>query len=324
MTEHLLQPSLGLDLVRATVAAALSASRWVGRGDKEAADQAAVDAIRAALSSVEVDGVVVATEGEKDEAPCFAVGERLGSGRGHKVDVAVDPIDGTSFTAKGLPNAIAVMAMADEGTMFRPPSIHYTNKIVVGPEAQGAIDIDAPPRDNLKRIARFMERKISDLTVVMLDRPRNESLIEEVRLAGARLKLISGGDVAAAVETATLDDRGADVLMGIGGTPEAVLAACALKALGGDMQCRLWPRSDEERRWALDANVPDLDRVLTLDDLVSGDAVFFAATGITEGELLRGIRFHGEVAKTHSIVMESGSRTMRLIETWHPIGPLSG
>jgi len=323
MTERLLQPSLGLDLVRATVAAALSASRWVGRGEKEAADQAAVDAIRAALASVDVDGVVVATEGEKDEAPCFAVGERLGSGRGHKVDVAVDPIDGTSFTAKGLPNAIAVMAMADEGSMYRAPSIHYTNKIAVGPEAHGAIDIDAPPRDNLKRIARFMDRRVSDLTVVMLDRPRNEALTHEVRAAGARLKLISGGDVAAAVETAMPDDRGVHVLIGIGGTPEAVLAACALKALGGEMQCRLWPGSAEERQRGLDAGISDLDRLLTLEDLVSGGSVFFAATGITEGEFLRGIRFHGEVARADSIVVESASRTLRRIETWHPIGPPS-
>ena len=321
MTEGATKPSLGLDLVRATVAAALSASRWVGRGDKEAADQAAVDAIRAALATVDVDGVVVATEGEKDDAPCFAVGERLGSGRGPKVDVAVDPIDGTSFTAKGLPNAIAVIAMTDEGALCRLPSVHYMNKIAVGPEAHGAIDINAPPRDNLRRIARYTGRQVSNLTVVMLDRPRNETLVEEVRSAGARLKLISGGDVAAAVETAMPDDRGVDVLMGIGGTPEAILAACALKVLGGEMQCRLWLRSEEERRLCIDAGMADTDRVLTLDDLVSGSSVFFAATGITEGEFLRGIRFHGEVARTDSIVIESRSRTLRRIETWHPVGP---
>lgn len=317
-TELMRRSSLGLDLVRATVAAALSASHWVGRGDKEAADQAAVDAIREALAAVDVDGVVVATEGEKDAAPCFAIGERLGNGRGQRVDVAVDPIDGTSFTAKGLPNAIAVMAMAEEGALYRAPNVHYTNKIAVGPEAHGAIDIDAPPRDNLRRIARFIDRQISDLTVVMLDRPRNEQLIEEVRRAGARLKLISGGDVAAAVETA-MPDRGADVLMGIGGTPEAVLAACALKALGGDMQCRLWTGSADERNRAQEAGVPDLERVLTLDELVRNDSALFAATGITEGELLRGIRFQGEMAKTHSIAIEAASGTMSLIETWHPI-----
>jgi fructose-1,6-bisphosphatase II len=252
------------------------------------------------------------------------IGERVGTGRPPKVDVAVDPIDGTNLTAKGLPNAITVVALAERGSMYYDPHIVYMQKIAVGREAKGAIDINAPPGDNLIRIARFMDRNVEDLTVVVLDRPRHERLIEEVRTAGARIKLITDGDVAGAVMAAMPGDTGVDVLMGIGGTPEAVLAACALKCLGGEMQCKLWPRSEEERQKALDAGTQDLDRVLTLDDLVGSDDVFFAATGITPGEFLRGVRYHGDYAETYSIMMRSRSGTMRRFETHHHIGMKRG
>jgi fructose-1,6-bisphosphatase II len=323
-SEHPLERNLALELVRVTEAAALHAARWMGRGDKEAADQAAVDAMRNALRFVDMDGVVVIGEGEKDEAPMLYIGERVGTGRPPKVDVAVDPIDGTNLTAKGLPNAITVVALAERGSMYYDPHIVYMQKIAVGREAKGAIDINAPAGDNLIRIARFMDRNVEDLTVVVLDRPRHEQLIEEVRMAGARIKLITDGDVAGAVMAAMPGDTGVDVLMGIGGTPEAVLAACALKCLGGEMQCKLWPRSEEERQKALDGGNQDLDRVLTLDDLVGSDDVFFAATGITPGEFLRGVRYHGDYAETYSIMMRSRSGTMRRFETHHHIGMKRG
>jgi fructose-1,6-bisphosphatase II len=319
-SEHPLERNLALELVRVTEAAALHAARWMGRGDKEAADQAAVDAMRTALRYVDMDGIVVIGEGEKDEAPMLYIGERVGTGRPPKVDVAVDPIDGTNLTAKGLPNAITVVAVAERGSMYYAPHIVYMNKIVVGPEAKGAIDINAPVSDNLFRVARFMERNVEDLTVCILDRPRHEDLIGQVREAGARIKLISDGDVAGAIMAALPGDTGVDVLMGIGGTPEAVLAASALKCLGGEMQCRLWPRSDEECQKALDAGNRDLDRVLCLNDLVASDDVFFAATGVTGGELLRGVRYHGDFAETYSIMMRSRSGTMRRFETHHHIG----
>jgi fructose-1,6-bisphosphatase II len=319
-SEHPLERNLALELVRVTEAAALHAARWMGRGDKEAADQAAVDAMRTALRYVDMDGVVVIGEGEKDEAPMLYIGERVGTGRPPKVDVAVDPIDGTNLTAKGLPNAITVVALAERGSMYYAPHIVYMHKIVVGPEAKGAIDINAPVRDNLFRVARFMERNVEDLTVCVLDRPRHESLIAEVREAGARIKLISDGDVAGAIMAALPGDTGVDMLMGIGGTPEAVLAASALKCLGGEMQCKLWPRSDEEREKAREVGNVDMDRVLCLDDLVASDDVFFAATGVTGGELLRGVRYRGDFAETYSIMMQSRSGTMRRFETHHQIG----
>lgn len=318
--DHYLERNLALELVRVTEAAALHAARWMGRGDKEAADQSAVDAMRDALRFVDMDGVVVIGEGEKDEAPMLYIGERVGTGRQPKVDVAVDPIDGTTLTAKGLPNAITVVALAERGSMYYDPTIVYMDKIAVGPQAKGAIDIHAPVRDNLFRICRFMERNVEDLTVVVLDRPRHETLIQEVRDAGARIKLISDGDVAGAVMAAMPGDTGVDVLMGIGGTPEAVLAACALKSLGGEMQCRLWPRSEEERQHAIEAGNRDLDRVFTMDDLVNSDDVFFAATGITNGEFLRGVRYNGDYAETHSITMRSRSGTVRRFDTHHHIG----
>lgn len=318
-SDHPLERNLALELTRVTEAAALHAARWMGRGDKEAADQAAVDAMRNALRFVDMDGVVVIGEGEKDEAPMLYIGERVGTGLPPKVDVAVDPIDGTRLTAMGLPNAITVVALAERNSMYYNPNIVYMEKIAVGPQAKGAIDINASPQDNLRRVARYMERNLEDLTVVILDRPRHADLIEEVRESGARIKLITDGDVAGAVMAALPGDTGVDVLMGIGGTPEAVLAACALKALGGDMQCKLWPRSAEERERA-EAAGDDLDRVLTLDDLVKSDDVFFAATGITDGEFLRGVRYRGDTAETHSIMMRSRSGTLRRIDTRHAIG----
>jgi fructose-1,6-bisphosphatase II len=319
-SEHSLGRNLALELVRVTEAAALRAARWRGRGDREAADQAAVDAMRDALQYVEMDGVVVIGEGEKDQAPMLYIGECVGTGREPQVDVAVDPIDGTNLTAKGLPDAITAIAVATRGSMFFCPHIVYMNKIAVGPMGKGAIDINAPPRDNLFRIARFSGKNVEDLTVVILDRPRHEELIRQVREAGARIKLISDGDVAGAVMAAMEEHSGVDVLMGIGGTPEAVLAACALKSLGGDMQAKLWPRNEEERQRAIEAGVCDLDRVLTLDDLVASDDVFFAATGITGGEFLQGVRFSGNTATTQSIVMRSKSGTLRFVNTRHNIG----
>lgn len=316
-----LERNLALELVRVTEAAALHAARWMGRGDKEAADQAAVDAMRHALRFVNMDGIVVIGEGEKDEAPMLYIGERVGTGRAPKVDVAVDPIDGTNLTAKGLPNAITVVALAERGTMYYDPNIVYMQKIAVGHAAKGAIDINAPTRDNLLRIARFMDRDVEDLTVVVLDRARHEQLIEEIRESGARIKLITDGDVAGAIMAALPEDTGVDVLMGVGGTPEAVLAACALKCLGGELQCKLWPRDEAERKRAEEAGNKSLDKVMTMDDLVGSDDVFFAATGITQGEFLGGVRFRGgQRADTFSVMMRSVSGTMRRIATSHNMG----
>jgi fructose-1,6-bisphosphatase II len=317
--EHPLERNLALELVRVTEAAALHAARWMGRGDEKAADQAAVDAMRSALRFVDMDGVVVIGEGVKDEAPMLYIGERIGTGRAPKVDVAVDPIDGTTLTARGLPDAITVVAAAERGSMYYDPNIVYMDKIAVGREARGAIDINAPVKDNLNRIARFMDRNIEDLTVVVLDRPRHEQLIQDIREANARIKLISAGDVAGAIMAALPVDTGVDVLMGVGGAPEAVLAACALKCIEGDMQCKLWPRNDEERQRAIDGGT-DLEKVFSLNDLVNSDDVLFAASGITNGEFLRGVRYRGDFAETYSIMMRSRSGTMRRLETHHHIG----
>ncbi len=320
MTENgSLGRNLAMELVRVTEAAAIRAARWVGSGDKNAADAGARDAVRDALAFVDMDGVTVISEGEKDQAPMIPVGSHVGNGNGPQVDFAVDPIDGTTLTARGLPNAISVVAVAERGAMFTCAHIAYMEKIAVGPQAKGAIDINAPVKDNLTRIARFTEKNMEDLTVVILDRPRHESLMEEVRMAGARIKLISDGDVAGAVTAAMEEHPGVDVLMGIGGTPEAVLAACALKGLGGDMQAKLWPRNDEERTAAAEDNL-DLERVLTLDDLVQGDDAYFAATGITSGEFLNGVSFGPNSARTQSVMIRSRSGTLRFIETRHNIG----
>jgi len=307
--------NLALELVRVTEAAALAAGRWMGRGDREGCDQAAVNAMRLILSTIDMDGVVVIGEGEKDEAPMLYNGERIGNGRPPQVDVAVDPIDGTRLLSLGRGNALSVVALSERGTMFNPGPIVYMDKIAVGPEAKGVIDIRAPVVENLRRVAAAKHKDVDDLTAVILERPRHERLISEVRAAGARIRLITDGDVAGAV-MAAIEGTGVDILLGIGGTPEGVIAACALKCLGGEIQGLLWPRDEAERQRALAAGY-DLDKVLTTDDLVQGDNVFFAATGITDGELLRGVRYFGAGAKTHSLVMRSRSGTVRYIEATH-------
>jgi len=318
MSDHL-DRNLGLELVRVTEAAALAAGRWMGKGAKEAADQAAVDAMRYALASISMDGVVVIGEGEKDEAPMLYIGEVIGNGQPPRVDIAVDPIDGTRPLANGLSNALAVVALADRGTMYYPPNIVYMDKIAVGAAGKGCINLDAEPADNLAALARARDCDVSDLTVCVLERPRNGELVGKLRAAGARLKLILDGDVAGALTAAMEDYSGVDMLMGIGGTPEAVLAACALKCLGGEIQCRLWPRSEREKQEALNAGLDagEFQRILTIDDLVKSDNVFFAATGITNGELLRGVQYSGHGARTHSVSMRSRSGTTRWIEAVH-------
>ncbi len=307
--------NLALDLVRVTEAAALAAGRWMGRGDKIAADQAAVDAMRLVLNTIEMDGVIVIGEGEKDEAPMLYNGEHLGTGEPPAVDIAVDPVEGTSLTARGGSGALSVVALAERGSMFAPGSLVYMNKIAVGPEARGVIDIDAPPEANLKAIARAKGRDVNDLTVMILDRPRHADLIRMVRETGARIRLISDGDVSGGISTAILD-TGIDVLMGVGGSPEAVITAAALKCLGGEIQCKLWPRDERERHYAADHDL-DLETVLTMDDLVKSDNVFFSATGITRGELLDGVRYTGGGARTASVVMRSKSGTIRHIVATH-------
>jgi fructose-1,6-bisphosphatase II len=307
--------NLALDLVRVTEAAALAAGRWMGRGDKEAADRAAVDAMRLVLNTIAMDGVIVIGEGEKDKAPMLYNGERLGTGVPPQVDIAVDPIDGTSLTAAGRSGALSVVALAERGSMYAPGSLVYMNKIAVGPDARGVIDINAPVEVNLKAIARAKGRDVDDLTVMILDRPRHADLVAAVRHAGARIRLIGDGDVAAALST-SMADTGIDVLLGIGGSPEAVISAAALKCLGGETQCKLWPRDERERQYALERGL-DLDAVLTTDDLVDSDNVFFAATGITRGELLDGVHYFGGGARTASVVMRSKSGTIRHITATH-------
>lgn len=307
--------NLALELVRTTEAAALAAGRWMGRGDRNRADQAAVDAMRLLLNSIEMDGIIVSGEGEKDEAPMLYNGERVGTGDPPQVDIAVDPIDGTRLLALGRPGAIAVVAVAERGTMFDPRHIVYMNKIAVGPEAAGQVDIEAPVADNLRAVARAKGKDVNDLTVMILDRPRHEQLIAEVRETGARIRLIPDGDISAALSTA-IPDTGVDLLMGIGGAPEAMVSACALKCVGGEIQCKLWPRNEEEMEAAKRVGL-SLDQVLRVDDLVRSDNVFFAATGITDGELLDGVRYYGHGARTHSLVMRSLSGTVRFIVAHH-------
>ncbi len=312
--------NLALELVRVTEAAALMAGRWMGRGDKEAVDQAAVDAMRTVLDTIQMNGVVVIGEGQKDEAPMLYVGEEVGCADEPKVDIAVDPVDGTRLLAFGMPNSITVLAVAERGTMYASPDIMYMDKIAVGPDAAGQIDINDSVAANLDRVARAKGKEIRDLTVVILDRPRHETLIRQVREAGARIKMITDGDVAGAV-MACMPGTGIDVMMGIGGAPEAVVAACALKCIGGDLQCKLWPRNDDERRIVKERSI-DIDRVLRLDDLVSSDNVFFAATGITDGELLRGVHYAGDRATSQSIVMRSKSGTVRTVDATHQLSKL--
>jgi len=309
--------NLALELVRVTESAATFASRWIGRGDKIAADQAAVDAMRLMINTVSMRGVVVIGEGEKDEAPMLYNGEEVGDGTGPEVDVAVDPLEGTRLTALGMPNAIAVIAVAERGTMFFPGAALYMDKIAVGPEAADAIDIDASPGENLERIAEAKNVDVNDLTVVVLERDRHEELIAELRDAGARVNLIRDGDVAPAIAAAQ-PGTGVDLLMGVGGTPEGVISAAAIKCLGGAMHGKLWPRNDEEHERLVEAGY-DVDAVLTADDLVQGDDVFVAATGVTSGALLRGVRVVGDRVETDSIVMRSRSGTFRRIQASHPL-----
>jgi len=304
-----------MELVRVTESAALAGSRWVGRGDKIAADGAAVDAMRNVLDTVSMDGIVVIGEGEKDEAPMLFNGERVGNGNSPETDVAVDPIDGTTLTAMGRGNAISVIAVAERGSMFNPGPCVYMEKIAVGPEAAHAIDLNASPTKNLKEVAKAMKKTIHELTVMILERPRHDDLIAEVRASGARILLITDGDIFGAIAAAS-PDVGVDILMGIGGTPEGVTAAAALKAMGGEIIGRLYPRNDEERKAAIAAGY-DLSRILTTNDLVRGDDVFFAATGVTDGELLRGVRYDAYGARSHSLVMRSRSGTIRYIDTHH-------
>jgi fructose-1,6-bisphosphatase II len=313
--------NLALELVRVTEAAAMAAARWVGRGDKNGADGAAVNAMRQLVGSVSMNGVVVIGEGEKDNAPMLYNGERVGDGTGPDVDVAVDPIDGTTLAAKGMPNAISVIAVSDRGAMYDPSAVFYMEKLVTGPEAANAVDITAPIAANLQWIAKAKNERVQDLTVVILDRPRHDDLVRQVREAGARITFITDGDVAGAIMAAR-DGTGADLLLGIGGTPEGIIAACALKCLGGTIQARLWPRDEDERRRALDAG-HDLSRVLHTDDLVTGDNVFFCATGITDGELLTGVRYRAGGATTASIVMRSKSGTIRTITSEHRLAKLA-
>jgi len=313
--------NLALELVRVTESAALAASRWVGRGDKHGADAAAVDAMRTVLATVPMDGIVVIGEGEKDEAPMLFNGERVGDGTAPLTDVAVDPIDGTTLTAYGRANAIAVIAVGERGTMFNPGPCVYMHKIAVGPEAAGSIDITATPTQNLRWIAKAKGEAVRDLTVVILDRPRHDELVAEVRSTGARVKLIGDGDIFGAIATGW-PDAGVDVLIGIGGTPEGVISAAALKGMGGEIQGLLAPRTDEERDAAIAAGY-DLSRVLHTDDLVQGDNCFFAATGITDGELMRGVRYEHGGARTQSLVMRSRSGTVRMIDARHRIDKLA-
>ncbi|GAB4213344.1 MAG: class II fructose-bisphosphatase [Roseiflexaceae bacterium] len=310
-----IERNLGMDLVRATEAAALRAARMMGRGDKNAADQAAVDAMRMALDGVPMDGIVVIGEGEKDEAPMLYTGERVGSGERPEADVAVDPVEGTTLLAEGMPGAISVVAVAERGSLYTWSGIAYMDKLAVGEAARGVIDINAPVAQNIHNVARALHKRAEDVTVVVLDRPRHKDLIRQIRETGARIKLILHGDVSAAVMT-TIDNPPADILMGIGGAPEAVITACAMKCVGGEIQCKLWPRNDDERALAETSKI-DLNKVYHTNDLVQGENVFFAATGITDGEFLRGVRYFGGGATTHSVVMRSASGTVRYIDARH-------
>ncbi len=312
--------NLALELVRVTEAAAMAAGRWVGRGDKNGADGVAVNAMRVMISTIGMDGIVVIGEGEKDNAPMLYNGERVGDGTGPECDVAVDPIDGTTLTAKGMSNAVSVLAVAPRGTMYDPSAVFYMDKLVTGPEAAGAVDIRYPVAENIHQVAKAKGERPSDVTVVLLDRPRHDRLVEEIRATGAMIKFITDGDVAGAIMAAR-PETGIDLMLGIGGTPEGIIAACAMKALGGVIQGRLWPRDDDERQRAIDAG-HDLDAVLATDDLVTGDDTFFVATGITDGELLRGVRYRANSVTTHSLVMRARSGTIRTITSEHQLEKL--
>lgn len=306
--------NLALELTRVTEAAAMAAAHFQGKGDKEAVDQAAVDAMRAVLSTMDLDGIVVIGEGEKDDAPMLFNGERVGNGKAPAMDVAVDPVDGTRLTAEGGQGALAVIAMSPRGTMYAPGQLVYMDKIAVGEEAAGSIDIDAPVKHNLNQVAKARGKSVENVTAIILDRPRNEDYIRQVREAGGRIRLIRDGDISGSISTCV--DSGIDILLGIGGSPEAVTSACALIALGGEMQCRLWPRDDSEKQYAKEEGL-DLKAVLALHDLVDSDNTFFAATGVTSGELLQGVRYEAGRAETHSVVMRSKTGTVRFLEAQH-------
>jgi fructose-1,6-bisphosphatase II len=310
-----LDRNIALELCRVTEAAALAAARWMGRGNKNALDQAAVNAMRDRLKVIQMDGVVVIGEGEKDEAPMLYIGERIGNGQDPKVDVAVDPVDGTTLLSKGLPNAVAVVALAERGTMYYPPGIVYMEKIAVGPAGRGVVSLEMSVEENIEALAHAKSERVDDLTIVVLDRPRHAELIDRIRATGARIKLISDGDVAGGIMP-SLPDTGGDMLLGVGGSPEAVLTAAALKCLGGDIQCKLWPRNDQERVQAEKLGL-SLDMVLTIDDLVRGDDVFFALTGVTDGELVKGVHYFPHGATTETLVMRSRSGTVRRIQAVH-------
>jgi fructose-1,6-bisphosphatase II len=309
--------NLAMELVRVTEAAALASARWMGRGDKKGADGAATEAMRVILATVQMDGIIVIGEGEKDEAPMLYNGENVGDGSQPQTDIAVDPLEGTTLTALGRGNALCVIAVSPRGTMFNPGPAFYMDKLAVGAEAAGSIDITQSPTDNLKAAASALKKSVRDMTAVVLDRPRHNELIEEIRAAGARIRLIQDGDVAGAISTGW-PESGADILFGVGGTPEGVISAAALKCMGGEIQARLAPRSDEEREAVLAAGY-DLDKVIHTDDLVSGDNCFFAATGVTDGELLRGVHYDSRGATTQSLVMRSKSGTVRSISARHPL-----
>src|SRR3954470_15233193 len=314
--------NLALELVRVTEAAAMAGGRWVGRGDKNGADGAAVEAMRTLISTVSMKGVVVIGEGEKDDAPMLYNGERVGDGSGPECDVAVDPIDGTTLTAKGMSNAVAVLAVAPRGSMYDPSAVFYMDKLATGPEAADVVDIRYPVAENIHQVAKAKGGKAEDVTVVLLDRPRHAALAEEIRRTGARIKFIVDGDVAGAISAAR-PDSGVDLLLGVGGTPEAIITACAMKAMGGVIQGQLWPQDDEERQKALDAGHNlDSDFVLGTDDLVTGDDCFFVATGITDGHLLRGVRYYAGGCTTESLVMRSRSGTIRKISSEHQLQKL--
>ena len=311
-----IERNIAMELVRVTEAAALAAARYMGTGDKNLVDGAAVSAMRHVLGFISMDGLVVIGEGEKDEAPMLYIGEQIGDGSDSlKVDIAVDPIDGTASVARGLPGAISTVALAARGMMNCPRQFVYMNKIVTGPEAKDCIDITAPVAVNLKNIAKAKKREISEITVVVLDRPRHEQLLTDIRSAGARVKLISDGDIGASLEAA-LPEREVDVLMGIGGTPEGVLSAAALRCIGGGIQCQAWPRDEKEREIAVTDGV-DVDKVYTTDELVGGEDVFFTATGVSSGELLKGVRYFSGGAQTQSLAMRCRSGTSRWIDAWH-------
>jgi fructose-1,6-bisphosphatase II len=314
--------NLAMELVRVTEAAAMAGGRWVGKGDKNGADGVAVQAMRATISGIGMRGVVVIGEGEKDNAPMLFNGEEVGDGSGPECDVAVDPIDGTTLTAKGMNNAIAVLAVAPRHTMYDPSAVFYMQKLVTGPEAADVVDIRYPVAENIHRVAKAKGSAPEDVTVVLLDRPRHQDLVDQIRATGARIKFIVDGDVAGAIMAAR-PETGIDLLLGVGGTPEGIIAACAMKCIGGVIQGQLWPQDDDERQKAADAG-HDLDpyHILTTDDLVTGDDCFFAATGITDGELMRGVRYRGGAAFTHSLVMRSRSGTIRSISSEHRLEKL--